>query len=405
MNKFLYPKGGDAISTLNTAALLSSNGHRVDLWGMAHPLNPKYAYSDYFVSYVDLNNPGNLKRQAKTALNMLYSFEARSRFEALIKKIKPDIIHLNNFAHQISPSILHVCKEYKLPVVMTMHDYKLVCPVYTLLNNGKVCEKCARGRYLSCFKNKCAKNSKLKSLISAIEMYLHHKILRIYDLVDVFISPSVFLKNKIEDMGFKGKTAYLSNFVQIDEFWPQYSARNNSIIYFGRLSEEKGIGTLIDAVKDLDVCLKIVGEGPIKESLSSKVKSEKLNNVIFSGYKSGEELKEEIRESRFSVVPSEWYENNPRSIIESFALGKPVLGARIGGIPELVKDNETGLTFEPGNARDLKAKISYMINSPDKIGRMGVNARVFVEKELNPGKHYQKLMEIYDQAINHREKT
>ena len=281
-----------------------------------------------------------------------------------------------------------------------MHDYKLVCPVYTLLNNGKVCEKCARGRYLSCFKNKCARDSKLKSLISTIEMYLHHKILHIYNLVDVFISPSLFLKNKIEEMGFKGEIAHLSNFAQVDEFRPQYNASENSIVYFGRMSKEKGIVTLIEAVRGLDVSLKIIGEGLMEDSLKLKVKSEKLNNVTFLGYKSGEELKDEIRKSRFAVVPSEWYENNPRSIIEAFALGKSVLGARIGGIPELVKDNQTGLTFEPGNVQDLKLKINYMINNFDKTVQMGKNARAFVEQELNAKKHYQKLMEIYEQVIS-----
>jgi len=228
------------------------------------------------------------------------------------------------------------------------------------------------------------------------EMYLHHKIFHIYELIDVFISPSMFLKNKVEEMGFKGKIIYLPNFVNLEDYKPQYDWQENSIVYFGRLSKEKGLFTLIEAMKGLNTKLKIIGEGPIKESLESRVRSLELKNIEFLGYKAGEELKDEIRKSMFVILPSEWYENNPRCIIEGFALGKPAIGARIGGIPELVKDNETGLTFEPWNADDLKRKISQLLENPLEISRMGKNARKMVNEELNPDIHYGKLMEIYE---------
>ena len=241
-------------------------------------------------------------------------------------------------------------------------------------------------------------------------MYLHHKILRIYDLVDVFISPSRFLKDKLQAMGFKGRIEVLSNFINPADFVPKYEAVEQSICYVGRLSKEKGVATLIEAVKGLDVTLKIIGDGPLRENLelgswSSEEKSsnsELQTNIQFLGYKTGDELKDKIKKSMFLVIPSENYENNPRSVIEAFALGKPVVGARIGGIPELIKDHETGLTFEPGNVEDLREKIDYMVNHPDKVIEMGRNARRFVEKELNAEKHYERLMEVYQSVTDFR---
>ena len=403
INKYLYPKGGDAISTISTGNLLLSKGHDVIFWGMSHPLNPEYPYKEHFISYIDYDNPGSVKKQGKIAVNMLYSLEAKRNIEKLIKIERPDIVHLNNFAHQISPSILHVFKKYHIPAVMTMRDYKLVCPTYTMILNDKPCERCKNGRYYQCFLNKCSKNSFIKSFLNTVEMYLHHNIMHIYDLIDVYISPSKFLKSKCEEMGFKRKIIYLSNFVKIEDFDPEYKSKENSIVYFGRLSEEKGLFTLIEAVKDIPgITLKIIGEGPLKESLELRVESLRLKNIKFLGYKMGKELHDETRNVMFIVCPSEWYENNPRSIIEGFALGKPAIGARIGGIPELVKNNETGLTFESGNAEDLRSKIEHLGSNPKKMIEMGKNARNFVEQELNAEKHYQKLMEIYDRVLNNK---
>jgi len=263
VNKYLYPKGGDAISNLSTGKLLAANGHRVLFWGMHHPMNPDYPHKDFFTSYVDLNNPDGAKNKIKIALNLLYSLESKRKIEKLINVEKPDIIHLNNFAHQISPSILHVTKKYNIPTVMTMRDYKLICPAYNMLLNGNPCEKCHSGKFYQCYINKCTKNSYSKSLLNTVEMYLHHKILHIYDLVDTFISPSIFLKYKLEEMGFKGKIVYLPNFVNVDDFSPKFSWQGNSIVYFGRISKEKGLSTLINAIKNIkDLTLKIIGEGP-----------------------------------------------------------------------------------------------------------------------------------------------
>lgn len=399
INKSLYPKGGDAVSTLTTGNLLASKGHEVNYWGMDHPLNPDYPFRDYFVENIDYHAECSFKKKAMMAVSLLYSFEAKNRLKKLLKGFKPDIVHFNNFAHQISPSVLHVLKKYNIPSVMTMRDYKLVCASYSMLLNGTPCERCRNGMYYQCFINKCSKNSYAKSLLNTLEMYLHHKVLHLYGLIDTYISPSMFLKAKCEEMGFKEKIEYLPNFVNPAEFIPQPKEEDNTIIYFGRLSKEKGLFTLIRAMRGIDAILRIIGDGPARNDLEAAVRNSNSRNVEFLGFKTGDELKYLIKKAMFVVLPSEWYENNPRTIIEAFASGKPALGARIGGIPELVRDGETGLTFEPGNANDLAEKISMLLGNSALRIEMGKNARTLAETELNPEKHYKRLMEIYDMAI------
>jgi glycosyltransferase involved in cell wall biosynthesis len=399
VNKFVYPKGGDAISTMTTGKMLSANGHKVVFWGMDHPDNPPYPFQEYFVSGVDYDDAGGMVSRARAAMNILYSFEARKKMATLLDRVKPDVVHLNNFAHQISPSILDVIKKHHIPVVMTMHDYKMVCPTYSMLLDGKPCVRCKNGKYYWCFLKNCNKSSYSKGLLNTLEMYLHHKILHIYNKIDLFISPSMFLKEKVEEMGFKGKIFHLPNFLELNDFSPRYEAKENSIVYVGRLSQEKGLATMLEAVKGLDVKVKIIGDGPLKEGLKSKVKSEKLGNVELLGYMNQEQLKKEVGEAIALVIPSECYENNPRVVIEAFALGKPVIGARIGGIPELVKDEKTGYIFTPGNAGNLRNRIECLMESKDKAIEIGKNGRRLVEEELNAEKHYQGLLKIYQMAM------
>jgi len=398
INKFLYPKGGAEISTLTTGKLLSEKGHDVFFWGMKHPANPEYPYAEYFVENIDYEGVLSIKQKISSAFKILYSFEAKNKIEQLVYIIKPDIVHLNNFAHQISPSILHIFKKRNIPTIMTLRDYKLVCPSYSMLADGRICESCKNSRYYYCLIKKCTKGSYAKSLVNTVEMYLNHKVLNSYDLIDIYISPSMFLKNKVKEMGFERDVAYLPNFINPIEFTPNYGYENE-FCYFGRLSREKGLVTLIDAVTGCDVDLKVIGSGSLEGNLKVKVTNKQINNVKFLGYKTGDELKNEIKKSMAIIIPSEWYENNPRAVLESFALGKPVIGARIGGIPELVMDGKTGYTFEPGNVKDLRDKIEDLKNNPMKISEMGRNARRFVEENFNSEKHYQELIKIYQMAM------
>ncbi len=404
VNKFLYRKGGDAIYTLAVGKLLEEKNHCVAWWGMDHPDNPNYVYRAEFVSFVDLTKSSGILSRLRDTARILYSFESRKKFERVINLFNPDIVHVNNFAHQISPSILSVSKKYNLPVVMTMHDYKLVCPVYTMISNGDTCEKCKYGRYYNCFKNRCTKNSYIKSFVNILEMYLHHRILKIYNEIDILIAPSRFLKKKIIEMGFTAEIEYLPNFVNFENQSKFSNSNCDGLVYAGRLSPEKGVLTLLKAKKGLSIPLKIIGDGPQKKELQIFCEKNNLNDVKFLGYLTGERLKHEIAKSLILVLPSEWYENGPLSVLEAYALSKPVIGSRAGGIPELIKNMVTGLNFTHGNVRELRERIKYVIDNKKNIVKMGLNARNFVKNKFNSEKHYSDLMEIYHEAIKRRDR-
>lgn len=398
INKFLYPKGGDAICTLDTGALLQRHGHEVIYWGLQHPQNPPYPHEAHFMPYVDMNQPSSTMEKSKIAGNVLYSLEAKRRIEKVVRNEQPDIAHLHNIAHQISPSILDVFKKYGIPVIMTMHDYKLVCASYLLYDGQQPCQACGHGKHYNCFLKRCVKNSRAKSLLNMVEMYLHHKILHIYDTIDIFISPSMFLKGMLQKMGFKEKTVVIPNFIDTEKYNSEYS-HNGYMLYFGRLSGEKGLHTLLRAARGLNVEVHIVGSGPYEKELVDTAKRMRLSNVRFCGYLSGEPLHQEIANALCVVLPSEWYENNPRSVLEAFACGKPVIGADIGGIPELVKNRERGLLFTPGDRDQLRDHIEYCMRHPDDMIRMGTNARQYVLEKHDPEDYYNNLMRVYTALI------
>lgn len=399
-NKFLYERGGAEVSMFETARLLKSKGHSVLYFSMHHPSNIQSEFSRYFVSNIEYGRGGSLSRSVKAAGRLLYSIEAKENVCMLLNDYPVDIVHLNNIAHQISPSIIHEFKKRRIPVVMSIRDYKLVCPSYTMLSNGKVCEDCKGGRYYRATLNRCHKGSFSNSLLLSTEMTFH-KIIKIYGLVDVFISTTYFLKNKIEEMGFKGDIEVLPNFVNFDDYpEPVYGWKEPVAVYFGRLSSEKGLITLIEAFKGLDLGLDIIGDGPERESLLNKVKTEGISNIRFYPHQDRSKLMEKVSRSMFVIFPSEWYEPFGRTALESFALGKPVIGARIGGIPEMVKDNLTGYLFEPGNAADLRDKVTKLASKKDAIIFLGKNARKFAEERFNSEVHYSGLMEIYERASN-----
>lgn len=399
INKFLYPVGGDATCTLSTGELLRSRGHQVVFWGMSHPDNPPYPTESFFVENVEYKGKLGLLSQIKMAARLLYSLEAKDKVRKLIEAEKPDIVHLNNFAHQISPSVLHVFKEFNIPVVMTLMDYKVVCPTYLMLADGKPCELCKGGQFYHCLTNKCTMGSYPRSMLNAVEMYLHHKMMNIYDIIDIYIASSNFLKEKVIEMGLRGKVVKLFNFVESAVYWPAFDWQEESVIYVGRISREKGVKTMIDAFSTIPLKLKIVGDGTERAALEKYVADAGYGNIAFLGYRKGKELEGEIRKSMFAVAPSEWYENNPRAVIEAFAFGKPVVGSRIGGIPEMVIDGKTGLLFTPGDSGDLRSKVMSLIGNHDSIKRMGQQARSFLEEELDSEKHYNSLMQIYGDAL------
>ena len=403
VNKFFYRRGGSETVFFDTAKILEEHGHEVVFFSMNHPENIDSAYSRYFVSHVDFDEVHGFLNALRVTGRVLYSVEAHRKIERLLKNERPDIIHLHNIHHQLSPSILYVLKDYHRPVVMTLHDYKMVCPVYTMLARDGICERCRNRRFFHCLLQKCAKGSLSRSLVSTAEMYLHRSLLHTDRVVDLFISPSQFLRDKLAEMGFQGTVRHLPNSIDVKQYAPSYSWSEQTIVYFGRLSAEKGLLTLVDAVGGLPLTCRIIGEGPLRPMLERRARQRGFTNLLFLGYKDREELKEEISGAMFVVAPSEWYENNPVSVIEAFACGKPVVAARIGGLPELVEHEETGLLFPPGDVNGLRECVLQLLASPARIGDYGRNARARVEQRFSRTRYADGLLRTYREAIKKHE--
>lgn len=397
-NKFFFEKGGAEKSLFETARLLEDHGHEVCYFSMQHPRNVATGDAEFFVSEVDYEDAG-VGAKLRAAGRMLYSFEARQKLDRLLDRHAVDVAHLNNIYHQISPSILHTLKRRGVPTVLSLRDYKVVCGSYQMLTSAGPCEACKGGRYYQGLVKRCMKGSVAMSLLTTLEMYLHHSLLGLYQLVDIFISPSAFLRDKVLEMGFKGRVVHLPNCADVGRMVPRYGAESARFVYFGRLGPEKGLHTLIEAMKGVAGELDIIGEGPERKALEDRVSREGIGNVRFLGYLSGEALERAVSDSLAVVLPSEWYENNPRSVIEAFALGKPVVGARIGGIPELVRDGDTGLTFTAFDPVSLRDKLHRLLAQPGLAVDLGRRARRLVEDDLNPERHHGALMEVYRDAI------
>lgn len=400
VNKFYYKKGGSETYFFELNKLLKENNIEVSLFSMKDEKNYKNSYEKYFVENIDYSNM-NLLEKIKNAVKIIYSIEAKNKINKLIKDKKPDIAHLNIFQHQLSPSIIHALKDNNVKIVNTVHDLKVICPNYKMLNSNGICEECKGGRYYNCVKHNCIKGSKLNSMVGVLEAYIN-KCLKSYSYVDKFICPSKFYKQKLIEFGLpKEKIEYLPNFVDVNKFTTNFKVTSNYFAYIGRLSEEKGIKTLIEAMKDIkNIDLYIVGDGPLGNELKEQAYNLNINNIKFLGFKDGNELEHIVREAKFIVVPSEWYENCPMTIIESMAYGKGVLGSDCGGIPELIKDKVNGLIFKNGDKEDLAEKINYLINNPEETKKMGVIGRKIAENEYDKKFHINRLIEIYDEVLN-----
>ena len=406
INKFYYLRGGTEKYFFEVGKLLQNKGHKVYPFSMKHIRNEPSEHAKYFVSNIDFQSTnGSYLKRFKSVFRTIYSTEAQNKLTQLIKVEKPDIAHLNTYCYHLTPSILYALKEAGIPVVHTTHEYKYLCPNQRLFNmySGEICEDCKGEKYYYAVINRCIKNSYASSLIGCTEAYLF-RFSGIYNkAINFIISPSKFMKNKMVEYGLNSANIeYIPNFIEIPNYIPRYSP-GEYILYFGGLIANKGIHTLLKAMKRrTNIQLKIAGEGEIKEDLEGFVSKENISNVCFVGYKSGDELQELLRKCLFTVLPSEMYENCPYAVLESFALGKPVIGARIGGIPELIDNGRDGLLFEPMNVDDLTEKIDYLANNKELVVEMGKMARRKVEERYNSDLHYERLMEVYKQVLTTR---
>lgn len=400
-HKFFHPAGGPETVLFQSIRNLGSRGHEVIPFSMKHPRNLKTPYSEYFVSEVNYNNHnGDLLKRLKTAAKLVYSVEAQRKMEALINDTSPQIAHLHNIYHQISPSIIRALKKHGIPVVMTLHDFKLACPNYTFLRNGTPCEICEGKHFYKAVIHRCVKDSLLSSLLCATEMYLH-KMLQTYSKgVDVFIVLSEFSKEKMTEYGLpEEKIKVLPNSIDVDQYHPQKTA-GDYILFLGTLSEKNGILTLVQAMKHLpEVRLKIGGEGEMEPILREYAAKEGLENVEFLGFTTGEKLKGIIQGCYFTVFPCLCYHNCPMSVLESLACGKPVVASNLGSVPEFVEDGVDGVLFEAGDPSSLAEKIKYLYREPRLVKQMGIAGRRKIESRFSSETYYPRLLEIYQRLL------
>ncbi|MEI8361260.1 MAG: glycosyltransferase family 4 protein [bacterium] len=403
VNKFNYQKGGSEKYFLELSEALEQQGHEVAKFSMQNPLNFKDKNEKYFVSQVDFNQ-GSFYDKIRAAFRLFWSFEAAKKFDQLLLDFQPEVVHIHNIYHQLSPSILLKAKKRRIPVIMHLHDYKLLCPNMKMYNQGGVCEQCKGGRYFNCTLKRCLKESYLKSLLASLEMYFHHAILKIYErVITTYIAPSMFVLKKAIEWGVEqDKIVHLPYFIKTVDYEPQYEP-GDYLLFYGRLVKEKGVKTLLLAYQTLGhkvPNLKIVGAGPEYKELEQQIKELGLaSKVVMTGPKYGETLKQLVANCYAIIVPSEWYEVTGIVNMEASILGKPVLAANIGGIGEVVKNKETGLLFKSGSVKSLSEALGLLLSDEALARQFGEAGHEYIVKNYNKKNHLSKIVSVYKNAI------
>ena len=367
VNKFHYLKGGSETYYFGLGKMLQEKGCEVIYFSMKDERNIPCAQDKYFVENIDYNGKMSPVKVITASVKLLYSLEAKRKFEKLLRDEKPDIIHLNIFQSQLTDSIVFAALKYHIPIVYTAHDLKAVCPSYLMMNHGKICDKCIHGNYWHCIRTKCMKNSRAKSLLAAMEAETY-RIHRTYDKMNLIICPSQHHKRRLE----QGRICdprilkYMPNFLPTGTRFDAGDSTGPYYLYYGRLSEEKGIMTLLKAYNKAKVLkpLYIVGAGPQESELRDYIQHHmKDKTVKMLGYKTGDDLKQIVSSAYCVILPSICCENAPYSIMESQAMGRPVIVSDNGGLPELVTEGVNGYIFHGGDADDLCSKLEKMENS------------------------------------------
>lgn len=398
LNNYHFVKGGAERYYFEVSKVLEEHGHRVLHFSVEDQDNIQSPYSAHFGRAMSFDTGQGILKKIETASRMLYSFENKNKMRNFLAEYDVDIAHAHNIYHRMCPSVFDVLRKKNIPVVMTLHDYKLGCSIYTFYRDGRICTECLSIGKRRIIRNRCTKGALTLSLFHWLESKLHG-LLDIYNKnVSFFICPSIFSLKKHAEIGIaEKKLVHIANFINVADYEPDYE-NMDYVLFVGRLSQEKGILTLLKAIKGIDMTLKVVGDGPMRDEYEAYARDNNINNVVFEGHKSGEDLKALFSNAAFLVIPSEWYENAPMTVLEAFAYGKPVIGADIGGIPEMVREGRTGLLFNPGDYQELYEKIKYLLLNPSVIRQMGKEARKKAEEEYNSEIHYQRLIKAYESA-------
>lgn len=391
VNKFLYPKGGAETYVFKLGEALTAHGHQVEYFGLENEKNIVGNRVGSYVSHMDFGE--GVSKNLTAPFRMIYSREARKKIKKVLYDFQPDVVNMNNIQFHLTPSMILEIEKYrkktgrKVKIVYTAHDYQLICPSHGLFDvNIQPCEKCLGGNYTYCLRTKCVKNSRAKSFLGMLDAYFW-KISKAYSCIDTIICPSQFLKEKLDlQKRFASKTVALHNFIE-----PQEAVeveKEDYVLEFGHLSRDKGTNTLLEVAKRMpNTRFLFAGYGKAEEDIA------KVENAEYVGFKTGEELKDLIRKARCSVYPSEWYENCPFSVIESQMYLTPVIGSRMGGIPELIEEGKTGLMFQARNADDLEEKLRFLLEEPGRVEEFTENCKRCVFE--TPDSYYEKLLKIY----------
>lgn len=416
VNKFHYRKGGAETYYLTLGEQLEAQGHEVAYFSMHHPENLPCAQEKFFVKQREYNNVKNPLKAIRDGAALIYSFEAKRNFESLCEEFKPDIVHLNNVHRQITLSILDApyLEKHHVPVVYTAHDYVTVCPNYTMLDgNGRVCEKCLEDRkYRHCIEGRCVKGSRAKSMLATMEASFnraHHS----NDRIDMVIAPSNFMANKLVKGGWpEAKIRFMQNFVSSDVL--EHAAddgedctdrKHQYVLFFGRLSKEKGIRILVDAFEralpklPVGTRLLIAGDGPERSELEAMA----AESVKFVGFKRGSELRQLIKGAAVACCPSVCNENMPYSILEAFSEGTPVIGSRIGGIPEAVIEGKTGWIAEPNDVHSLSRALVHALavaQNRESYLYLQRQCQDYVLSHCDQIEYREKLVNLYQELID-----
>lgn len=388
VNKFLYPNGGSETYMMKLGKYLVSRGNEVQYFGMEHPDNRAFNKANAYTENMDFHSSSALKK-IHMSLKTIYSVEARKKIRLVLDDFKPDVVHLNNFNYQLTPSIILEIMKWeketasKVKIVYTAHDYQLICPNHMLYNSKGICEKCLGGSFKSCIKGRCVHSSLMKSSVAALEAEYWNKK-NIYSRLDSIICCSEFIKSKLDSNPvFAEKTTVMHNFADKPEYIEPH--KKDYVLYFGRYSREKGIEALLELK---DISFVFAGSGPMEEEIN---KAKHIKNV---GFKKGKELAKLISQARLTVYPSIWYENCPLSVMESIMLSTPVVASNIGGIGELVNDGETGILVEAGNIKQLGDAVKSILYDREKAEKMSAACKQCRFTAID--EYYDKITEIYN---------
>lgn len=397
INNYYYVRGGAETVFFGHNAIFNGIGWDVAVFSMHHPKNIDSQWSRYFVDEIEFGSDYSVWGKIRRTPKVIYSFESRRKIDKLLDKFHAGICHAHNIYHHISPSVLGAVKSRGVPIVMTLHDLKIACPAYNMLARDGICERCKNGKTYNVLLHRCIKNSIPLSAVVMLEA-LTHRLLGTYKRhVDRFVVPSRFYLNKLVEWGWAAERfVHIPNFVDVKQYQADYNV-GQPYLYFGRLSREKGLATLIKATAMAETSLRIAGTGPEEAPLRELAR--KIGaKVEFLGYQTGTALHNAIRSARAVVLPSEWYENAPMTILESYALGKPVIGSDIGGIPELIRREETGFIFTSGSMDALAEILQRVSDLPDhQLSDMGHNARQWAESEFSQEIYREKMLALYRQ--------